>query len=71
MIDFTTKQLSWLIITSMGVGGSGYLTLNQKVDDIDKKMAVANNSLENNEKQLDKIEKSLQRIEERGYKKDK
>lgn len=71
MIEFTTKQLSWLIISAAGLGGGGYVTLNEKVDEIDKKVAVSNNTLLSTEKQMDRIEQSLIRIEERVYKKDK
>lgn len=71
MIDFTSKQLSWIVITSLGVGGSGYLTLDQKVGEIDKKVAVVNKQLEESEKQLSRIENAVLRIEDRNYKRDK
>jgi len=65
MIDFTTKQLSWLIVSSITVGGGGYMTLNSKVDDIDKKLAVSINTADNTTKMMDKIEKQLVRIEDK------
>lgn len=65
MIDFTTKQLSWLIISSVTVGGGGYMTLNNKVDSIDKQLAVSINSAENTNRAMDKIEKQLARIEDK------
>lgn len=65
MIDFTTKQLSWIIVGSIATGGGGYLTMNQKVDEIDKKLAVAINSSDNTSKMMDKIEKQLERIEDK------
>lgn len=65
MIDFTTKQLSWIVISSLGVGGTGYLSMNSKVDDIDKKLAVSINSSENTTKAMEKIEKQLVRIEDK------
>lgn len=65
MIDFTTKQLSWIIVSSLGVGGTGYLSMNNKVDDIDKKLAVAINSSDNTVKAMEKIEKQLIRIEDK------
>lgn len=71
MIDFTSKQLSWLVVSFAGIGGGGYLTLDQKVVEIDKKVAVVNKQLEEAEKQMSRIENSILRIEERGYKKDK
>lgn len=65
MIDFTGKQLSWIVVSLAGIGGGGYLTLNNKVDEIDKKLAVSINSTENNIRQMEKIETHLVRIEEK------
>jgi hypothetical protein len=65
MIDFTSKQLSYIVLSLAGIGGGGYLTINQKVDDIDKKLAVAINSSDNTIKMMDKIEKQLVRIEDK------
>lgn len=65
MIDFTSKQLSYIVLSIAGVGGTGYLTLNSKVDDIDKKLAVSINSADNTTKMMDKIEKQLVRIEDK------
>ena len=65
MIDFTSKQLSWIVISLAGVGGGGYLTMNSKVDEIDKKLAMSIVSTENNIRQMEKIENHLIRIEEK------
>ena len=65
MIDFTSKQLSYIVISLAGVGGGGYLTLNSKVDEIDKKLAMSIVSTENNIRQMEKIENHLIRIEEK------
>ena len=65
MIDFTSKQLSYIVLSLAGIGGTGYLTLNSKVDDIDKKLAVSINSADNTSRMMDKIEKQLVRIEDK------
>jgi hypothetical protein len=65
MIDFTSKQLSYIVLSIAGIGGGGYITMNAKVDEIDKKLAVFINSTENNIRQMDKIENHLVRIEEK------
>ena len=65
MIDFSTQQLSWLIVGSLSIGGTGYLSLTNKVDSIDKQLAVAINSSDNTVKAMDKIEKQLIRIEDK------
>lgn len=65
MIDFTSKQLSYIVISLAGIGGGGYLTMNGKVDEIDKKLAMSIVSTENNIRQMEKIENHLIRIEEK------
>jgi hypothetical protein len=65
MIDFTSKQLSYIVISLAGIGGGGYLTMNNKVDEIDKKLAISIVSTENNIKSMEKIEKQLIRIEDK------
>lgn len=65
MIDFTSKQLSYIVISLAGVGGGGYLTINGKVDEIDKKLAVSIASNEHNIRAMEKIEKQLIRIEDK------
>ena len=69
MIDFTTPQLSWIVIGALGVGGTGYLSLEQKVNEIDKKVAVANKQLDDTSKQMDRIEQAINRLEEKSYNK--
>jgi len=63
MIDFTTQQLTWLFVGATTIGGGGYITMNQKLEEVDKKVAVANANLEYQNKSLDKLEIQLSRIE--------
>lgn len=65
MIDFTTQQLSWLVVSAVTIGGGGYMTLNTKVDDLDKKLAVSINTIENMDKNMDRMVIQLSRIEEK------
>ena len=65
MIDFSTQQLTWLLVTALGLGGTGYMNLNSKVDDLDKKLAVSVNSSENMEKSMIRLEQQLNRIEQK------
>ena len=57
MIDFTTKQLSYLFITCVTVGLGGYVSLSSRVDNIDKQLAVAITSADYTAKRMEKIEK--------------
>jgi predicted small metal-binding protein len=58
-MEFTLKQLSWIVIGSLGLGGSGYMTMNSKIDELDKKTAVIHANSEHQSKTLDRIEKKL------------
>lgn len=63
MIDFTSSQLSWIVVSMATIGGTGYLTMNQKIDDLDKKLAVVVNSSTYNEKAINELKIQLDRIE--------
>lgn len=63
MIDFTTSQLSWIVVGALGLGGTGYMTMNQKIDNLSEKVSVANANMDNTNKSLEQLEKQLIRIE--------
>lgn len=65
MIDFTSTQLSWILIGACSVGGTGYVTMDNKVNEIDKKLAVTINTIENNNKKLEVLLSQLNRVEEK------
>ena len=58
-MEFTLKQLSWIVIGSLGIGGTGYLSLNEKIDALDKKTAVIQANSEHQSKALERIEQKL------------
>jgi len=58
-MEFTLKQLSWIVIGSLGLGGTGYLSMNEKIDDLDKKIAVIHANSDNQNKMLERIEQKL------------
>jgi outer membrane murein-binding lipoprotein Lpp len=58
-MEFTLKQLSWIVIGSLGIGGTGYLSMNTKIDELSTKVAVVHNQVTNLTKQLDRIEETL------------
>ena len=65
MIDFNATQLTWIVVGACSMGGTGYLNMNSKVDDLDKKLAVSVNSSENMEKSMIRLEQQLNRIEQK------
>jgi hypothetical protein len=58
-MEFTLKQLSWIVIGSLGIGGTGYLSLNDKIDALDKKTAIIHTNTEHQTKALERIETKL------------
>ena len=58
-MEFTLKQLSWIVIGSLGLGGSGYMTMNTKIDELDKKIAVIHAISEIQTKTLERIEQKI------------
>ena len=58
-MEFTLKQLSWIVIGSLGLGGTGYLTMNEKIDELDKKVAVIHANSNHQTKSLERIEQKL------------
>jgi uncharacterized protein HemX len=65
MIDFSTQQLTWILVGALGIGGTGYLNLTKSVDEIDKKLAVTINTTDNTNKNIDKLQQQLDRIEQK------
>ena len=59
IMEFSLKQLSWIVIGSLGIGGTGYINMNSKIDELDKKTAIVCNQMENLQKQLVRIESKI------------
>jgi hypothetical protein len=62
-MEFTLKQLSWIVIGSLGIGGTGYMTMNSKIDELSTKVAVVHNQMDNQNKMLERIETKLNTIQ--------
>lgn len=65
MIDFTSTQLSWILIGACSIGGTGYITMDNKVVELDKKLAVTINTMENTNNKLETLLSQLNRVEEK------
>ena len=63
IMEFTLKQLSWIVIGSLGIGGTGYMSMNSKIDELATKVAVVHNQIENQNKMLERIENKLNTIQ--------
>jgi hypothetical protein len=62
-MEFSLKQLSWIVIGSLGIGGTGYMSMNTKIDELAIRVAVVHNQMENQNKMLERIETKLNSIQ--------
>jgi hypothetical protein len=65
MIDFTAKQLSWIVISACGIGGTGYLTMDSKIKEVDNKLTVNAVRQEAMNDKIAEVAKQLSRIEDK------
>jgi uncharacterized protein HemX len=63
MINFSTEQLSWIVVGALGLGGTGYMTMNDKIDLLNQKVGITNANLDNTTKSLEQMQDQLIRIE--------
>jgi hypothetical protein len=69
MIDFTPAQLTWIVIGACGIGGTGYLSIESKMQDMSIQVQVSTVKLsEVNDKVAD-LKSQLVRIEDKLDKK--
>lgn len=69
MVDFSTSQLSWIVIGAISIGGTGYITMDTSIQKLDTKMEVTNVTVQNNNSKLEDLKKQLERIEDKIDKK--
>ena len=65
MIDFTAKQLSWIVISACGIGGGGYLTMDSRIKEVDNKLTINSVRQEAMNDKIAEIGKQLARIEDK------
>jgi len=63
VMEFSLKQLSWIVIGALGIGGTGYLNMNNKIDELDKRLSIVYTHMDYQSKLLDKLQVQLDRIE--------
>lgn len=62
-MEFSLKQLSWIVIGALGIGGTGYVSMSQNIDQLQTKVAVVHTQMENQTKMLDRLQSQLDRME--------
>lgn len=63
-MEFTSSQLSWILIGACSIGGTGYITVDNKIAQMDTKMAVIQTKAEASEKTLNEVKAQLDRVEQ-------
>ena len=63
IMEFSLKQISWVVIGALGIGGTGYVSMNSKIDELDKRTAVMQSHMEHQNKMLDRIEEKLNTLQ--------
>jgi 3-keto-L-gulonate-6-phosphate decarboxylase len=63
IMEFSLKQLSWIVIGSLGIGGTGYISMNSKIDELAIKIAIVHTQVDNQNKMLERIEQKLNTIQ--------
>jgi hypothetical protein len=65
VIDFTTQQLTYVLVGALGIGGTGYIALTHDMEQLNIKLAITHTNTENTNKSLDQLRVQLNRIEEK------
>ena len=64
-MDFSTSQLTWILIGACSIGGTGYMTMDTALQKLDVKMEVTSVNVQNNNEKLEELKKQLIRIEDK------
>lgn len=63
MMDFSTSQLSWIVIGAISIGGTGYMTMDKSLQSLDTKLEVTTITVKNTNDKVEELKKQLERIE--------
>lgn len=63
MVDFSTSQLTWIVIGACSIGGTGYITMDTALQKLDTKMEVTTVTVKNTNDKVEELKKQLERIE--------
>lgn len=65
MIDFNSSQLTWILIGACSMGGTGYLTIDGKIKELDTKVEVSSVKMDDVKSSMVDLHKQLQRMEDK------
>ena len=64
-MDFSTQQLTWIIIGACSLGGTGYITIDTAMQKLDTKMEVTVVKVQDTNDKLAEMKAQLSRIEDK------
>jgi hypothetical protein len=65
MIDFNASQLTWIVIGACSMGGTGYLTMDGKMKELDTKIEINTVKMDSVKTDVTELRKQLTRIEDK------
>jgi hypothetical protein len=65
MIDFTSTQLSWILIGACSIGGTGYMSLDTKIKELDTSVQVSSVKIDDMKTHMIELQKQLTRMEDK------
>lgn len=65
MIDFNSSQLTWILIGACSMGGTGYLTMDSKIKELDTKVEVNSAKMDDMKTSFVDLQKQLTRMEDK------
>ena len=65
MIDFNSSQLTWILIGACSMGGTGYLTIDNKIKELDTKVEVTSVKMDDMKTSFAELQKQLNRMEDK------
>lgn len=65
MIDFNSSQLTWILIGACSMGGTGYLTMDSKIKELDTKVEVNSAKMDDMKTTFVELQKQLNRMEDK------
>ena len=65
MIDFTSTQLSWILIGACSIGGTGYMTMDSKIKELDTNVQVTSVKMDDMKSNMSELQKQLTRMEDK------
>lgn len=65
MIDFTSTQLSWILIGACSIGGTGYMSMDTKIKELDISVQVTGSKMDDMKTNMSELQKQLNRMEDK------